>query len=151
MKKEIVIDGNLYRLVEEKEAKNSVPSYEEVCETLMTEKYYFIDSHGDIEDTKDEDYVEQPNNSPSETQLEALLALNKLANVARFVNGDWKCSVYDNYFSIQLNDESISIEEFTKDDNSFICVLEFKSREAAERAVEILGKEEIKKCFRLQE
>ena len=150
MKKEIVIDGNLYRLVEETEVENPVPSYEQVCKSINGDIYYFISSGAEICEWSYDEDARKSNTSPSKTQLEALLAINKLANVARFVNGDWKCDIDDNYFSIQLNDD-ISIEELTKGDVYFIGILEFKSREAAERAVEILGEEEIKKCFRLQE
>ena len=36
------------------------------------------------------EYVTDPNNATTEHQLECILAKNKLANVAKYLNGEWK-------------------------------------------------------------
>ena len=87
--------------------------------------------------------------STSNKQLEQLLALNKLMNVAKYLNGDW-----DPHFSDRIQKKWFIYYdcEYLKWDIG-VCVhykysvIYFKSEELALQAIEILGEEEIKKAL----
>lgn len=86
--------------------------------------------------------------STSNKQLEQLLALNKLMNVSKYLNGDWepdftdtthKFYIYYNYISLEFNIEwSINWRR---------SIIYFKSKELANQAIEILGEDEVKKAL----
>ena len=87
--------------------------------------------------------------STSYKQLEQLLALNKLMNVAKYLNGDWEPNFTDrnqNKWYIYYDFEDLRF-------NTGICVyykypvIYFKSEELAIQALEILGEEEVKKAL----
>ena len=79
---ELKQDGNTYTIVE-KEKK--LTTYEDVVKKLFDAKtVYWIDkfgkiTYGPVADT----YLQNPNNASNEQQLEKLLAINKLMNVAK--------------------------------------------------------------------
>ena len=85
----------------------------------------------------------------SEEQLEQLLALNKLMNVANYLNGDWEpdwhnsretkwCLFFDNC------KHKITASNWQ---TSYYGCVHFKSEELAYQAIEILGEEEVKKAL----
>ena len=84
----------------------------------------------------------------SEKQLEQLLAINKLMNVAKYLNGDWKINwrskqekyyiVYD-YWNYVLKVTSANCYRST--------LVYFESPSLAKQAIEILGEEEVKKAL----
>ena len=85
----------------------------------------------------------------SEKQLEQLLALNKLINVAKYLNGDWDpdwnspheakwCLFFDHY------NQKITVSNWQM--SRYTCVY-FKSEELALQAIEILGEKEVKKAL----
>ena len=82
----------------------------------------------------------------SEKQLEQLLALNKLINVAKYLNGDWEPDFTDNKqqkWFIEYNVESSILDtDFAISYKS--SVVYFKTSELAHQAIEILGEKEIK-------
>lgn len=64
-------------------------TYEEICNNLFKERHgYFIDSCGNIigDMLLDETYAD-PTNAPNKCQLQRLLALNQLMNIAYYYNG----------------------------------------------------------------
>ena len=82
-------------------------------------------------------------------QLEQLLVLNKLMNVAKYLNGDWEPNFTDrnqNKWYIYYDFEDLRLD-------TGICVyyrypvIYFKSNELALQAIEILGEEEVKKAL----
>ena len=82
----------------------------------------------------------------SEKQLEQLLALNKLINVANYLNGDWEPNWNDEledkfcfYYSGKLN---ICSKKYS----NFGCAY-FKTIDLAHQAIEILEEQEIKKAM----
>lgn len=113
--------------------KKQLLSYEEICDEL--------DGMIDIPlfDTPSEDGNALVAN---EHYLECILAKNKLANVAKYLNDGWKPNddedygwfIYNNGFLDKL-DFSVS-NEYEYDNNVL-----FKSQELAQQAVEILGEE----------
>ena len=62
------------------------PTYKEICEKLMPEEAYYIDIDGII--TYDPYVGTYDNASPKRDILEKLLAINKLANIAYYYNGE---------------------------------------------------------------
>ena len=85
--------------------------------------------------------------APSSKQLEQLLALNKLMNVAKYLNGDWEPdwnNEYENKFCIFHSFGKLNI--CNKGYSNFGCAV-FKSRDLAFQAIEILGEEEVKKAL----
>lgn len=81
----------------------------------------------------------------SEKQAEKLLAINRLMNVAKYINDGWQpdwhnCNESKYYIEILHNDE-ICV--------TFLAALKggdiyFKSKELAEKAIEILGEDTIR-------
>ena len=84
----------------------------------------------------------------SEKQLEQLLALNKLMNVAKYLNGNWKINwrskqekyyiVYD-YWKYVLTVTCSNCFQST--------LVYFESPSLAKQAIEILGEDEVKKAL----
>jgi hypothetical protein len=86
--------------------------------------------------------------APSDKQLEQLVALNKLMNVAKYLNGDWKInwkSTQEKYYIVYDYWKYVLTVTCT---NSFQSTLVyFESPSLAKQAIEILGEEEIKKAL----
>lgn len=83
----------------------------------------------------------------SEKQLEQLLALNKLINVAKYLNGDWEPNWNDKFedkFYIYCLFGKLSI--CSKQRANHGCVA-FKSEKLIHQAIEILGEKEVKKAL----
>lgn len=87
--------------------------------------------------------------STSEKQLAQLLALNKLMNVAKYLNGDWEPNFKDTdpykyYISYDSDIKKLSIwfKQYMNDGSVY-----FKSEELAHQAIEILGENEVKKAL----
>lgn len=120
-------------------------TYEKIAEKLFQyENHYYIDSNGKIKKTLSGWYC--PNAAPTEHQLERLLALNKLMNVAYYLNDgwepDWKNNTEYKYFIYYENRHKV----FKIDSNTFVDygIVYFKSKELARQAIEILGDEIVK-------
>lgn len=87
--------------------------------------------------------------STSYKQLEQLLALNKLMNVAKYLNGDWEPNFKDTdhykyYISYDSDIKKLSIwfKQYMNDGSVY-----FKSEELVRQAIEILGEDEVKKAL----
>lgn len=94
-----------------------VMNYEDVAEKLfLNNKTYFVSAGTkEIErwDTSSDKYYINSGNSTSREQLESIMALNKLCNVAKYLNGDWvpnynddtekKWSIYYSYGSFKFD------------------------------------------------
>lgn len=82
----------------------------------------------------------------SEKHLQKLIAINKLMNVAKYLNGDWQPDWEDGdenkyYIEIEILTNSLRINYTNLFNRSIIY---FKSEELARQAIEILGEETIK-------
>ena len=85
----------------------------------------------------------------SEKQLEQLLALNKLMNVAKYLNGNWEpdfTNFSERKWWIDYDFEDLIL---STDFSSYYrnSVVYFKSEKLAYQAIEILGEEEVKKAL----
>lgn len=88
------------------------------------------------------------NNPTSWRQLQQLLALNKLMNVAKYLNGDLEPDFTDNKYKFYISYcyDVKKLNVWFKQHTNDGCVY-FKSEELALQAIEILGKEEVKKAL----
>ena len=65
--------------------------YHNIAEKLFLNKItYFINVNGEVGSYMLTGNPSRANNATSRQQLEQLLALNKLMNVAKYLNGDWE-------------------------------------------------------------
>ena len=124
-------------------------TYEDIAKKLFTDKkHYYTNTCGTIHETvcktKNTVCFIDPNNAPTYNQLARLLAINKLMNIAHYLNDGWEPNWKDK-----------SEGKYCIIFNGFICTVEnnvweshggviFKSMELAEQAIEILGEEQIK-------
>jgi len=120
-------------------------AYEDVAKCLLDGvKSYYTDAYGVITSSISTMEYRNPNKASSKKQLEKLLAINKLMNVAKYLNGDWKPNWDERpeskYF-INVYKDSIKVD-FTNCYNSRIAY--FKSEELAKQAIDILGEETIR-------
>lgn len=120
-------------------------TYDDVAiELFLNKKTYFTDAHGKISDVTIRDTYCEPNNCVTRKQGEKLLAINKLMNVAHYLNKDWKpnwAEDHQNKFYISIKNGTINID--------YVCisndgVVFFPNEETAKKAIEILGEETIK-------
>lgn len=126
-----------------------VITYQEVVEMLFFMKdSYYIDDQGKIrkiEKTNEVAYKD-PNNCTSKKQAEKLIAINKLMNVSKYLNGDWhpdwdKPQEKKYYIKVDAYPYSLKVDFNLcyRDGNIY-----FKSEELAKQAIEILGEDTIK-------
>ena len=123
--------------------------YDKICNLLgLGNSQFFIE----IDDIVNMSCTPHPattfvgNESPSKKQLEALLALNKLKNVANYLNGDWKPDWNnvgeDKYYCFfEKNTAILGISALR---GLITGSVHFKSPKLAEQAIEILGEDTVK-------
>lgn len=119
-------------------------TYEKVAEKLFQcKKHYYIADDGGIMGTSIGWLC--PNAAPTEHQLKRLLAINKLMNVAHYLNDGWKPNWTDSQLKYFIYYDGKD-KTFTIDYNTYFNygVVYFKSKEIAQQAIEILGEETIK-------
>ncbi len=123
--------------------KKKLLTYVNIVENLFNgKKCYYIDGNGIIRSC--DVYDTALNNATSAKQLEKLLAINKLMNVAKYLNGDWKPD-WDNAEELKhyiwvSSSKNLTISWHKCDFNSAVY---FKSKELAQQAIDILGKNTI--------
>jgi len=128
-----------------------VLTYDDIAEKLFkNQKTYFIDTSGDIDWLENGVNVcNEQNNSKTIDQLESILALNKLCNVAKYLNGNWipieNKNIY--YLCLQENAPILVICQSNKQYKySFVY---FKTEQLAKQAIERLGEDEVRKALTL--
>ena len=68
-------------------------TYKDVCDITFKESFYFINNWGTISFIgKDDIHTKNTdrNNAPSKKQLQKVLAINQLMNIAKYYNGNWE-------------------------------------------------------------
>lgn len=123
-------------------------TYEDVAEKLFKGKtVYFIKTDAQISTYVLPDSVlNHANNATSGKQLKRLLAINKLMNVAEYLNEDWKPDWKNTNHSkwfISWDNRRNKFELGYR--NAYIDgIAYFKTPDLALQAIEILGEEEVK-------
>jgi len=132
-------------------------SYEDVAKALFNQKQYFYTCHEGLIQEGIGRSINSPvrriydaNNSTSSEQLEAIMELNKLCNVAKYKNGDWLPNWSDvsqkKHYHYFTGEGELFIGYVTDELHSIVF---FKSKEAALEAIAILGEESIRKALTL--
>lgn len=123
-------------------------TYEDVTKRLFKNETYYVDYNGNIikTDINNELARLDPNNCTSEKQAEKLISINKLLNVAKYLNREWRPNWKDaderKYFIYTCpRDYYIGVKSATVHMSDIVY---FKSEELAKQAIEILGEETIK-------
>ena len=141
---ELKQNGNVYTVVE----KESI-TYETVAKELFdNSSMFYIGSEGEVIKFLGNEFTcTDANNCVSEKQANKLLAVNKLMNVAKYLNGDWKPdwhNIDEVKYYIGFNIDNLIVAS--------TCTFRygdvyFKSGELVEKAIEILGEDTIKLVF----
>lgn len=120
-------------------------TYEQVADKLFKNKnHYYTDEDGNVTEANIGWHC--PNVAPTEHQLERLLALNKLMNVAYYLNDgwepDWNNRSQEKFFIFYIKKN----KTFKIEANTVVSygVVYFRSKELAEQAIQILGENIIK-------
>lgn len=124
-------------------------TYENIAEKLFTDRVaYFIGDGATIDSyiPSMDDETHLANNATSEKQLQRLLALNKLMNVAEYLNGGWKPdwkNVNQHKWTIKWDNLNCTFDTsyWITCQTGTVC---FKTPDLALQAIEILGEEEVK-------
>lgn len=131
----------------------NIEKYNDICEkSFRHKKLYFIHTTGKIKSlSKYDDFIHNPNSSTTKEQLESVLNLNKLCNIAKYLNDgwlpDWNNTDLKKYIIIyDHNMRNFYIVYNTFRQNSSVF---FKTSELAKKAIAILGEETIKSALTL--
>lgn len=126
-------------------------TYGDIAKKLFTDKtHYYTNTCGTIHETvcktKNTVCFIDPNNAPTYNQLRRLLAINKLMNIAHYLNAgwepDWNNRSQEKFFIFYIKkNKTFKIEANTVVNYG---VVYFKSKELDEQAIEILGEETVK-------
>ena len=120
-------------------------TYDDMCQKLFRNGYCFIGTFGQIvTNGRNENYRIDPSNAKTTHQLECILAKNKLANVARYLNGDWASFSNDRHYIICMRPATKSLHTEQAQLSSEYSTVIFKSAKLAQQAIEILGEETVK-------
>lgn len=122
-------------------------TYNDVAFELFSHNRWIIKEFGNITNKAlPNANVSYPTLCTSEKQAKKLLAINKLMNVARYLNGSWepnwmndeeyKYSIY--YWVVK---DSLTVDHNTSNCH---CTVYFKELELAKEAIKILGEETVK-------
>jgi len=128
--------------------KDKQITYENVCEKIFEKGYFMIVDCGGIKYNYTKTEINHSNNSASYRQLECILAKNKLANVAKYLNDGWKPGKnYAGNFDawvLYLTPDKDYIGYVKIDNCGFNSNALFKTKELAQQAIKILGEETVK-------
>ena len=128
--------------------KDKQLTYEGVCKKLFNGETYYTNTSGKICSADITQYVTDPNNATTKHQLECILAKNKLANVAKYLNGNWEpyktdLGHFDAWVLFATPDKDfVGYSKIT--DCAHNSNVLFRSPELAKQAVKILGEETVK-------
>lgn len=121
-------------------------TYDDICKALFFKnKIYWAYKDGIDSDMASPLNYKDVDNCTSEAQVKRLIAFNKLQNIAKYLNGDWKPNFRDNskkwsirkyicygtQCSIELNEGNVY----------------FKSADLADEAIRLMGKESLDDLF----
>lgn len=121
-------------------------TYSDACRKLFVGYgWFFTDAEGGIHHTLGGNTYSCANNSATKHQLECILAKNKLVNVAKYLNAEWKPAVEDTaWYIISYGNNNIDIVNDYFQHSSCSSRIIFKTKDLARQAIEILGEETVK-------
>ncbi len=128
--------------------KDKQLTYENMCKELFKNGYCYAYAYEILANGINMDMADSPLNAKTRHQLKCILAKNMLANTARYLNGSWKWEL-GSHDAFLIIEKSYEEGQICLDIISYSCYYErnnvlFKSEEAAQQAIEILGEETVK-------
>lgn len=128
--------------------RKKVLTYDYVAKELfLNENAYYIGNFALIGlwHSSTESDTAYPNICTSEKQAEKLIGINKLMNVAKYLNGEWKPNWEETSRKYYIKYSDINNEIYVDYSQTIhSSVAYFESEELAKQAIEILGEETIK-------
>jgi hypothetical protein len=126
--------------------KDKQLTYENMCKELFKNGYCYADPYEILANGINMDMTDSPLNAKTKHQLACILAKNKLANVAVFLNNGWKPNLEKDFgCCLELD----CYDQLIIDRCAVLCTYSsgkvmFKTEELAQQALEILGEETVK-------
>ena len=125
-------------------------TYEDVARELFKDKKtWYINEHSSIQGTLHlgDSYRYKTNLMTSRKQAEKILAINKLLNVAKFLNKDWKpdWSNDEDKWSLCVDPDTNKVKilkVYHSEVNRYIVY--FRTEELAQQAIQILGEDTVR-------
>ena len=138
-------DGKIILVEKEKKL-----TYKDVADKMFPngKNRYYISGNSDICEIRNfPSNYKLENNCTSSKQAEKLLAINKLMNVAKYLNEgwqpDWEYMHEDKYY-IYIDNDCDKVLQISSVYDMQSSDVYFKSKELAQQAIEILGEETIR-------
>lgn len=119
-------------------------TYEDVIRELFYHKESFSVDDIDIHKTLDTICYQDELIAKSINQLKKLIAINKLMNLAKYLNGDWKPDWRDENekkWIIAIVNNIITVDDYHA---RCYAGIYFRTKELAEQAIDILGEDTIR-------
>ena len=132
---EIDKENFTFECIKFKPVKKNI-TYKDICNKILKNKInYYITTSGNIEDTTLEGRIYDKNNATSKKQLEKLLALNQLLNIAEYYNKQHPG--FDVSYRIYYDKSTYcyNIACYTGNSNKFSLETLFNKREDAQAVI----------------
>ena len=122
-------------------------TYDDVCKKLfLMNKVYWIGNLYIHSTTAQANNYNDHNNCTSMAQAKRIVAFNKLMNIAKYLNGDWKPNFNGDHKIWNINkDGDTFISMYTRTLNKGSVY--FKNADLADEAIEIMGKDSLNDLF----
>lgn len=121
-------------------------TYDDVCKELfLNKKEYFVRHRIIMSETADKFSYKDIDNCTSEAQAKRLIAFNKLMNIAKYLNGDWKPNFEDSSKNWYIFKDILYGVTFNHTTNQGIVY--FKNADLADEAIRLMGKESLNDLF----
>lgn len=129
-------------------AEGNPVTYDDICKELYSDKttFWFNNTRICKSDRAGNGNYNDINNCTSEAQAKRVIAFNKLMNIAKYLNGNWKPifrSRVQNWSICKECDKYVALWTDTTENYSVY----FKSEEAAKEAIRLMGEESLKDLF----
>ena len=140
------IEGDEKKTPDDKESKPI--TYDDICKDLFYNKdaYYLDESNKVSSWVMTSSNYNDFDNCTSIAQAKRMIAFNKLMNIAKYLNGDWKPSFDRDDAKWNINKEGDTyIEMYTRTLNK--SGVYFKSQELTKEAIRLMGKDSLNDLF----
>lgn len=128
-------------------AEDKPITYDDICKELFLDKKIYWNYIRTVNSgVANEANFNDNDNCTSEAQAKRLSAFNKLQNIAKYLNGDWKPDFdghHKNWSICKEGDDYLALwTDYTEN-----CSVYFKSEEAACEAVRLMGEDSLNDLF----
>lgn len=136
---EIDKENSTFECIRFKPIKKDI-TYEDICNKILKSKInYYINTSGRIEDTVLEAKVYDKNNATNKKQLERLLAINQLLNIAEYYNKRYSTNTLVPYTITGLNNGdsmTYEVDAYNLKGQLFGVVVLFNNKEDAQAVID---------------